>query len=144
MARIERHIVIQADTDSIDHYALDANTYPQWFAGVESVEVDSQFPEVGGKAEVEYKSAGMTFHLTMTSASIEKGEHFHINMEGMISGTQNWHYESEGDGTRVYCVFDYQMRGGGLGAIADKLVAERMNRQNLEKSLDNLKAIVEG
>jgi hypothetical protein len=34
--------------------------------------------------------------------------------------------------------------GGGLGKIADKLVIERMNADNLEKSLANMKAILEG
>jgi hypothetical protein len=36
------------------------------------------------------------------------------------------------------------MPGGGLGKIADKLVVERMNTSNLEKSLENLKAYFEG
>jgi hypothetical protein len=36
------------------------------------------------------------------------------------------------------------MPGGGLGKIADKFVVERMNISNLEKSLENLKTLVEG
>ena len=144
MATIEKSIVINASTDDIDKYAIDANTYPEWFAGVESVEVDGVFPEVGGKVAVKYKSAGLTFDMTMTSLDIEHGNHLTIQMDGMISGTQSWQYESADSSTHVSCVFDYSMKGGGLGAIADKLVAERMNTQNLEKSLENLKKIVEG
>lgn len=143
MATIEKSILINASTEEIDRYAIDANTYPQWFAGVEAVEVDDTFPEVGGTVAVKYKSAGLTLDMTMTSVSIEHGDHLTIEMEGMISGTQSWQYEPVDGGTEVSCTFDYTMKGGGLGAIADKLVAERMNTQNLEKSLANLKEIVE-
>ena len=34
--------------------------------------------------------------------------------------------------------------GGGVGQLVDRLLAERMNAQNLEKSLENLKALAEG
>lgn len=144
MATIKKSIIINASTDDIDKYAIDANTYPQWFAGVESVEVDGTFPEVGGTVAVKYKSAGLTMDMTMISIAINRGESLTIEMDGMISGTQSWLYEASDGGTKVNCTFDYNMKGGGLGAIADKLVAERMNTQNLEKSLESLKQIVEG
>lgn len=143
MATIKKSIVINASTEQIDEYAINANTYPQWFAGVESVDVDDTFPEVGGTVALKYKSAGLTLDMTMKSLSIEHGNHLTIKMEGMVSGTQSWKYESIDGGTNVSCTFEYAMKGGGLGAIADKLVAERMNTQNLEKSLESLKKIVE-
>ena len=40
--------------------------------------------------------------------------------------------------------FEYEMPGGGVGKLVDRLLAERMNAQNLEKSLENLKALAEG
>jgi uncharacterized membrane protein len=51
---------------------------------------------------------------------------------------------AEGDSTRVDLTFDYEMPGGGLGKIADKLVVERTNDKNAETSLANLKALAEG
>jgi len=36
------------------------------------------------------------------------------------------------------------MPGAALGKVLDKLVVERMNAKNLEKSLSNLKSLVEG
>lgn len=35
------------------------------------------------------------------------------------------------------------MPGGGLGQALNRLVVEKMNTENLEKSLSNLKALVE-
>jgi hypothetical protein len=35
------------------------------------------------------------------------------------------------------------MPGGGLGQAVNKLMVEKMNAENLEKSLENLKTLVE-
>ncbi len=143
MARIEKSVVIQADTEKIDQYAINAPTWPQWVAGIESVHPDGVFPEKGGELKVKYKSAGMTFDVTMTTRDIVHGDHITFDMEGMINGSQHWQYVAEGSGTKVTCVFDYSMPGGGLGAIADKLIVERMNTSNIENTLANLKKVVE-
>ena len=65
-------------------------------------------------------------------------------MEGMITGTNHWVYKPEGEGTMIKAIFDYEMPGGVLGKLADKMVVERMNIENLEKSLNNLKKLAEG
>ena len=49
----------------------------------------------------------------------------------------------EGQGTRVTMRFEYEMPGGGVGKLFDRLVVERMNAQNLERSLENLKRLLE-
>jgi carbon monoxide dehydrogenase subunit G len=144
MATIEKSIVIHATTEQIDRYALDASTWPQWFAGVEAVDADGTFPEPGGVVDTTYKSMGATFHLTITSQDLEIGSHVVFEMTGMITGTQNWHYEPEGNATRVVCTFDYDLPGGGLGKALDKVLFQRTNSQSIEESLDNLKALVEG
>ena len=61
----------------------------------------------------------------------------------MITGTNRWDMAQEGNGTKVTLTIDYEMAGGGLGKIADKLIVERMNDKNAATSLENLKAIVE-
>ena len=42
------------------------------------------------------------------------------------------------------CVFEYDMPGGGIGAAIDKIMFEKMNADNLEHGLNNLKALAEG
>jgi uncharacterized membrane protein len=143
MARIEKSVTINADTNQIDAYAINAPTWPQWVAGIESVHPDGVFPEKGGELKVKYKSAGMTFDITMTTREIVHGDHVIFDMEGMINGYQHWQYAPDGKGIKVTCVFDYSMPGGGLGAIADKLIVERMNTSNIENTLANLKRVVE-
>lgn len=144
MARIEKTITIDADTAAIDEFAINPTTWPQWFAGVEAVQSDGVFPEQGGQLKVTYKAAGMAFDVIMTTREIVHGDHVIFDMQGMINGSQHWQYRKAGSGTTVTCTFDYTVPGGGLGALADKLVVERMNTANIENSLANLKRVVEG
>lgn len=144
MARIEKDVIINATTQEIDEFAINARTWPEWAAGVEAVEPDNVFPEKGGQVKVKYKSAGLTFDITFITRDIVHGSHVIWDMEGMINGYQHWTYTPAGSGVKVSCVFDYTMPGGGLGAIADKLIVERMNTTNIENTLANLKKMVEG
>lgn len=144
MATIEKSVVVNATTDEIDAFALDPNTWPEWFQGVESVQTDGVFPEPGGVVEVSYKSMGATFNLTMTSEELEIGSHVVFRMEGMINGRQHWHYEPEGRAVRVFCNFDYELPGGGIGKALDKMLFQRTNSNSIEDSLSGLKAVVEG
>ncbi len=144
MATIEKEIVINASTEQIDRYALDATTWPQWFAGVQAAETDGQFPQVGGQVRTQYRSMGVTFELMMTTSALQIGDHVTFQMAGMINGEQRWHYEPVSGGTKVVCVMEYELPGGGLGAIADKLLFQRTNSASIEESLSNLKRVVEG
>jgi uncharacterized membrane protein len=144
MARIEKDVIINATTQEIDEFAINARTWPEWATGIDAVEPDSIFPEKGGKLKVKYKSAGLSFDITFTTRDIVHGQQVIWDMEGMINGFQHWTYEPAAGGIKVKCVFDYSMPGGGLGAIADKLIVERMNTNNIESTLSNLKKMVEG
>lgn len=144
MAKVERSILIKASPEVLDAITSDGKRLPEWFAGVEKAEPDDTFPEVGGKMVTTYKSAGATFELTQTVIERVEGQSAKYKMEGMITGTNHWVFAPEGDGIRVTVTFDYEMPGGALGKVADKLIVEKMNTENLEKSLENLKKLAEG
>ena len=144
MATVERSILIDASTDAIDAIALDGNRLSEWYVGVEQATPDDLYPEVGGRVSLVYKAAAVTFNLTLTVQELIRGDHVSYQMSGMMVGTQEWSHAAEGGKTRLTAQVDYDMPGGALGKIADKLVIERMNTRNLEESLENLKALVEG
>ena len=145
MARIETGIYIDAAPEDVfDFAAYNPERLPEWFEGVERVEASPGYPEVGTTVEVKYKTTGLTLTTTGTVVEMEPGRLWVADYEGMASGRQTWVYEPDGDGTYVSVVFDYEMAGGGLGKIVDKLVAERQNKNNFEQSLQNLKAMMEG
>lgn len=144
MAKVERSVTINADWETVDGIATDPAQQTSWFEGMEAATGDGVYPAVGGKVDYKYKASGITFDLTATVQSYQKGDHLTMLMEGMITGTQHWAY-TPGDGTtRLDVTFDYTVPGGGLGKIADKLIIERVNASNLEKSLEKLKALAEG
>jgi hypothetical protein len=144
VATVERSILINAPTDAIDAIALDGNRLSEWYVGIERATPDELYPEVGGQVSLVYKAAAVTFNLTLTVQELARGHHISYQMSGMMAGTQTWSYTPEGGQTYLAALVEYDMPGGTLGQIADKLVVERINAHNLEASLENLKALVEG
>jgi uncharacterized membrane protein len=143
VATMERSLFINAPVDAIEAIMLDGQRLPEWYAGIEQAEPDDVYPEPGGVVNMVYKAAGISFNLQMTSLELVRGQSGTYHMEGMIIGTNYWTFTPEGDGTWVTAKFEYEMPGGILGKAADKLVVERVNAQNLEQSLNNVKTLVE-
>ena len=144
MAHVERDIFIQASPEAVMDYAGNPANTPDWYEGVVETHADFDAPVVGGKIQQVYTAAGVRMEMTLTIAEYEPNQNLTFEMDGMVTGTYRWDYIPEGDGVRVKGTVDYEMRGGALGQIADKLVVERMNVSQMEKSLQNLKAKVEG
>lgn len=144
MAKLERSVLINASGEKIDEITQDGSRLTEWYAGVEKAEPDDLYPNPGGKIVMTYKSAGAKFELTQTVLEYNEGQSAKYQMEGMITGTNHWVFEPQDEGILVTVTFDYEMPGGMLGKIADKLVVERMNAENLENSLQNLKKLAEG
>jgi hypothetical protein len=145
MTTIKKSIVIKGDPLEIDGLTSDTDRLPEWYTGVLRAEAGPGYPEqIGSQAKLAYKAAGVTFETTLTTLEFEAGKQSLFKMEGMITGTNRWTYATEEEGTRLTLEVDYEMPGGGLGKIADRLVVERMNDKNAETSLNNLKALFEG
>jgi uncharacterized membrane protein len=81
--------------------------------------------------------------MTNVVTEYNRGHVLAFRMEGMISGNSRYTLTREGGGTRMTARYEYEIPGGGLGKVIDKLVIERMNTQNLEESLNNLRSILE-
>jgi uncharacterized membrane protein len=143
MTKIERSILIKATPEEIEAIHNDIDRLTEWYAGVEKAVSDGIYPNVGGKVRLIYKAAGMTFEMTNTCLEFEYARVGRYKMEGMITGKYAEILEPVEGGTRFTMKFDYQMPGGGLGKIVDRLLVEKMNAKNLEDSLKNLKVLVE-
>ena len=144
MATVEREIVINRPPEQVAAYMDTAASWPEWFAGVQSAEAEAGHPAAGKAVKVAYKSMGTTFNLTMTLDEYQRGRLANYQLAGMITGVNRFTLMPEGSGTRVHAYFDYDVPGGGIGKIFDKLVLERANTENLEKSLAALKTKLEG
>ena len=86
MARVERSILIAASTDEIDAVALDGAQLPEWYVGIEQSAPDGVYPEVGGKVDLVYKAAGVSFNITLTVLELVRGDYILYKMAGMMTG----------------------------------------------------------
>jgi hypothetical protein len=144
MTTLERSIVIKATPEAIDAVALDGNRLSEWYAGMQETKADGKYPDVGGVVDAVYKAAGISFKMKIISTGLARGQSITLKMEGMITGVNRWVYSPVEDGTQVTSSLEYEMPGGSIGQAVNKLIVEKMNAENLEKSLANLKTVVEG
>jgi uncharacterized membrane protein len=144
MARIERSIIINRPWNAVDAIALDGQRIPEWFAGVEDSEPEGGYPNVGGSVRLAYKAGPMSFSLTQTVLEYVPGNYILFKIDSpMVKGTSKWSHTAQAGGTKLTNVLEYETAGGGLGAIADRLLLERMNTEQMEKSLEKLKKMAE-
>lgn len=144
MAIVEKKVFINATYPTIEQATtLAPQDWPNWFVGVDSVEVPPNYPELGSTILLKYRAATLTLDVRQTLVEFNPGQLTVFRMDGMITGTQTWTGQPEGDGVWINVVFDYEIPGGGLGKMLDKLVIERVNVRNLEDSLEALKRWIE-
>ena len=143
MTTIKKSIQISAPIDQLEAVFTDPQRLPEWYPGVTAVDPSPGYPaEVGSTCNITYKAGGMTMESKFTTTeSIPQTQRI-FQTDGMITGTNRWDMSQEEGGIKVTLTIDYEMAGGGLGKIADKLIVERMNDKNAEASLENLKALL--
>lgn len=144
MTTIKKSILINAPLEQLEAVLTDTRRLPEWYPGVSAVDPSPGYPvEVGSTCKITYKAGGVTMDSKFTTIECIPQAKLIFQMDGMITGTNQWETSQEGSGTRVTVTINYEMAGGGLGKIADKLIVERMNDKNAATSLENLKGILE-
>ncbi len=141
---VERSVIIRANPEQINAVALDGSRLSEWYEGIQASTPDSMYPQLGGAVDVTYKAAGINFNLKMKTIEYVDGVSFGLELDGMIKGRTRWELAPRGEGrTKLNCTFQYEMPGGGIGQAVNKMVVEKMNVENLDKSLNKLKVLVE-
>ncbi len=145
MTIIQKSITVNAPVSQIQSLLDDAHKTTEWYAGMEAIKPEAGYPvEVGSQATITIKAGGMSLDSDLKVTQNEPGKVRQFAMEGMITGTNTWSFREDGNVTHIDLLIDYEMSGGGLGKLMDKLFVERMNDKNAATSLGNLKKLVEG
>jgi carbon monoxide dehydrogenase subunit G len=144
MARLEHSVFIDASIDQVEAVLYDGSRLAEWVGGVQQAQPDSVFPQPGGTVQLVYSVAGLSFPVTLSSVEVNPGHSATTRFEGAINGSNVWTFQPEDGGTRVTCVFEYDLPGGQIGQAVDRMVFEKQNAANLERGLNALKALVEG
>jgi coenzyme Q-binding protein COQ10 len=144
MSRIEKSIFINVLPEKAWETATDPNHWADWYVGLKEVKSIVGDGSAGTTADMTFDMSGMKLQFKHTVLEWDRPRKWVGRTEGAIDSTATWTYEPEGEGTRVSMVMDYTVPGSVLGKIADKLVIERRNAEDMEKTLANLKKRCEG
>jgi len=138
MTTVGRCILLGTDIETIYDVLTDVNRITDWFEHIVEVDATDEFPQVGGMMDVIFRYGGVQLEYRMTVIEFVENEYAVFKLDGDLVGTQRWTTTPERGGYRLSIDYDYDVPVLGM----DKFV-ERITRVTLDKSLHNLKALVE-
>ncbi len=146
MAHIKRHIDVVASPDAVFSLLTDLDRLPEWA----TIVVDSR------DASARPLTAGCTFRQTIRVMGRELDTEWRVTefeparrlaheataaMGGHLAMTQT--ITPRDGGTRVQLEVDYELPGGFLGDLLDAAGVEAHNEREAERSLQNLKELLD-
>jgi uncharacterized membrane protein len=146
MTRFERTIEIDAPPDAVFPELVDLHRLDRWSTITDShegpegnVEAGHQFKQsirvAGIKLPTEWRCVQCDPPSTVVYEATSAGGG-RLDMRQVVTPTAA--------GSRVELTVDYDLPGGFLGDLLDRLYVERRNEREAEHSLQNLKDLVEG
>jgi uncharacterized membrane protein len=146
MGHIRESIHIDAPIDQVWDLGAKSERYPEWQTGIVEVKNSTgPIDHVGAKYTAVYKSMGRTLEATFEVTRAEKPRL--MEQRGTIPGgghgTSLQTAEPAGGGTDVTITMDYDLPGGFVGGLADKLFMERALERDIRHSNENFKALCE-
>ena len=146
MGHIRESIHIDAPIDQVWELGADCKRYPEWQTGtVEVKDCTGPIDHVGATYTVVYKSMGRKLEATFEVTRAEKPRL--VEQKGTVPGgghaTATQTLEMADGGTDLTFTMDYELPGGFVGGMADKLFMERALERDIRHSNDNFKALCE-
>jgi uncharacterized membrane protein len=146
MTHIERSITIDAPPEAVFAELIDLHRLQRWSTITASHEGSKETLKVGDEFTQSIRVAGI--NLPTSWHCVECDPPNSVAYEATASGggrlSMRQVVVGVGEGSRVELDVDYELPGGFLGEVADRLYAERRNQREAEHSLQNLKDLVEG
>ena len=146
MGHVHESIHVDAPVDVAWSIGRDANRIPEWNTTVASVkDVSGPLDVVGASYTAVSKIVGRPLEVGWRVERVEPmrlGESV-ATAPGGGSARARVAYEPDGTGTRSTIDVDYELPGGFLGGVADKVFAERAMARDVRHSSENFKALVE-
>jgi uncharacterized membrane protein len=132
---------IDAPVQHVWDFYLDSSHWRDWMPRVESLEFDGPVDKVGTTYVGTMRILGHEFKSTYTVLEVVPGKLYHEHGD-MASMDNLMRFESEGDGTLLTSVIDYEMPGHLPKVIQDLMSKSFMERQT-RQMLDDFKAMAE-
>lgn len=140
---IEHHI--DAPIEHVWDLAMQTERIPEWNPYQEIHDLDGSFEKVGSTFEGTIKVLGRTIEGRGTIAEVEKPHLLHMKVTTVGGEKSDYVYRYETAGSGMLCVMDveYELPGGLLGGMLDRLFVERSIEREMKQAAENFAALAE-
>ena len=125
---------------------IDPSRDPEWNSSVVEVkDVTGKLDKVGASYTAILKLGGRPLETRWEVTKVEKPRLLEQTAASIAGGhaTSTTTFEPAGGGTDITIEVDYELPGGFVGGMADKLFVERAIDRDVKHSIENFKAICE-
>jgi carbon monoxide dehydrogenase subunit G len=145
LTKLRRTTTIYAPTEKIFEFIDDAEMLGKYGVGISRVkEVSRTKDRIGDILTLTYTVLGQRCDLQFTYNEYRRPRSLGSKVTGQMSGSCRVELEQEGTNqTLVTLEAEYEIVSGALVRALNKLLLERVNEKNLERTLGNIKAMVE-
>lgn len=126
--------------------AIDAERLPEWNSSITEVrDISGSLDQVGASYVSVLKLGGRPLEGRWEVSRVESPRllEYTGTAPGGGRATATNRFEPAGGGTDVSIEIDYELPGGFVGGLADKLFVERSIERDVKHSVENFKAICE-
>jgi uncharacterized membrane protein len=137
---------IDAPPDRAFALAIDAERIPEWNSSVSEVkEITGSLDQLGSSYMSVLKLGGRLLEGRWEVSGVDRPRLIEFTGTAPGGGTASakTRFESAGGGTDITIEIEYQLPGGFVGGMADKLFVERAIERDAKHSVENFKAICE-
>jgi uncharacterized membrane protein len=142
--RVQRQCVVDADRDSVWKVVSNPQCYPEFMAGLERWEMETDAPPALGARYIVHLKIG-SVPIGGVVELVEFDEPRELSWIGITGVSQRGRFrlrETDDGRTRVTFRLAYESAGNLLGLIADRVAARQVGR-TMGESLKNLRQLVE-
>lgn len=142
--KIFREQIIKADPKKIIEYISNVKNHPAFISALKSVENISGDPkQIGTTWDWTFVMAGVEIKGKGSTESYEEGKKYSFKTSSGIDSTFTYSVVPDAEGAKLTMEVEYEIPDNVLSKVADKAVIERLNQQDEEKAIENIKAILE-
>ncbi len=143
-SRVTKSIRIHAPVKKVFDYVTAPENWTKFVTSLVSVRnLSGERSEKGTTFEWTYRMLGINFSGSGTVVALQPNRRFAMEMEGSFPIRESYQFERDSDYTILTADIEYEVPGKVLGAIANRLVVEKVNMKEAEAVLKKIKTICE-
>ena len=145
MPSIRKSIEISASPENVFNYVTNPSTQPEWIKFIQAVEITSgDGRSMGTTDQCVFKLGPRAQTLDAVWTEYDPPRSFARKATSGLEMDGRMTFQSQDDGTHVEWTIQYKPPMGPLGAVTDALFMNRVFQNEIEESLESLKAQLEG